>query len=309
MKIAIMGAGGVGGFYGGRMARAGEQVAFIARGPHLKALKAHGLRVESASMGDFALPEVVATDDPAAIGEVDLVWMTHKAYDLEQAAAAIAPLIGGQTVVIPLLNGLDNAERIGEVVGAEHMLGGIVQMSASIREPGVIRHNSGDRMVFGELGGGSSPRAEAILAMLHGADIPAELSTGVRKDIWAKYLQLVASAGLSSLTRQTLDVVVGDEHTRALFLACMREVEALAAKQGVGLDKNACETVLARYDNGPKGVKPSMLLDLERGRKLELEVFQGTAVRLGKELGVPTPVNDYIYAALKLHADGVSEAS
>lgn len=303
MKIAIMGAGGVGGFYGGRMARAGEEVTFIARGEHLKAIQAKGLRVLSESQGDFELPQARATDDPAAVGVVELIWMTHKAYDLEQAAEAIRPMIGENTVVIPLLNGLDNAEQIGAVVGMEHMMGAIVQMSASIAEPGVVRHNTGDRFVFGELEGGTSPRAEAIGKMLNDAGIPAELSEDIRIDIWSKYLNLTASAGLAALTRRSLGEVLDDADTRALFVACMKEVEALARKQGVALPEDICEQTLARYPAGSK-VKPSMALDLERGRRMELDVFQGTAMRLGEQLGVPTPVNRFIYAALKLHKDG-----
>ncbi len=304
MKIAIMGAGGVGGFYGARMARAGEDVTFIARGAHLKAMRTGGLRVLSESQGDFALPRVRATGDPTTVGEVDLVWMTHKAYDLERAAGAIGPIIGGETVVIPLLNGLDNAERIGAVVGMEHMMGGIVQMSAAVAEPGVIRHNSGDRFVIGELQGGKSPRAERIAKMLNDAGIPAILSEDIRKDIWNKYLNLTASAGICALTRQTMDRVLADADTRALFVSCMREVEALARESGVALDADVCEQVLSRYSGAAKGVKPSMALDLERGKRLELEVFQGTAVRLGERLGVPTPINRCIYAALKPHAHG-----
>ena len=214
-------------------------------------------------------------------------------------------MIGEETVVIPLLNGLDNAERIGAVVGMAHMMGGIVQMSAAVAEPGVIRHKSGDRFVIGELQGGKSPRGEKIGNMLNDAKIPAILSEDIRKDIWSKYLNLTASAGISALTRQTMDRVLADADTRALFVSCMKEVEALARESGVALDVDICEQILGRYSGAAKGVKPSMALDLERGKRLELEVFQGTAVRLGERLGVATPVNRCIYAALKLHAHGL----
>ncbi|MCZ6645109.1 MAG: 2-dehydropantoate 2-reductase, partial [SAR324 cluster bacterium] len=188
MKIAVMGAGGVGGFYGARMARAGEDVTFIARGPHLAALRESGMRVESPHIGDFHLPQVQATDDPAQVGPADLVWMTIKGYDLESGARAILPLIGADTVVIPLLNGVEVAEDIGAVVGMEHMMGGIVQVSSAIAEPGLIRHALMDRLVFGELGGGSSTRGQAILAMMHKADIPAELSEEIQVEVWKKFL-------------------------------------------------------------------------------------------------------------------------
>ena len=304
MKIAIMGAGAVGGFYGGRLARAGEEVHFIARGAHLAALREKGLRVESPTVGDFELPQVNATDDPAQVGPVELVWMTTKAYDLEAGAEAMRPLIGENTAVIPLLNGVDIAERIGAVVGMEHMLGGIVQVSVAIAEPGLIRHAVMDRLVFGELAGGTSARCEAIRETLHGAGIQAELSEDIRREIWQKYLFLSTMAGMTSLTRQTLGPVRKDPDTRAMLVACLRELEALARKEGIALDDDAEQKMLAMADSLPEGMKPSMLLDLERGRALELEALQGAAVRLGKKLGVPTPVNEFIYAALKLHAGG-----
>ncbi|MCZ6628759.1 MAG: 2-dehydropantoate 2-reductase, partial [SAR324 cluster bacterium] len=285
MKIAVMGAGGVGGFYGARMARAGEDVTFIARGPHLAALRESGMRVESPHIGDFHLPQVRATDDPAQVGPADLVWMTVKGYDLESGARAILPLIGADTVVIPLLNGVEVAEDIGAVVGMEHMMGGIVQVSSAIAEPGLIRHALMDRLVFGELGGGSSARGQAILAMMHKADIPAELSEEIQVEVWKKFLFLDGVAGLSSLTRKTLGPVLGDPDTRALLAGCMREVEALARKKGVALEDNTVEELLHFAATRPPEMKPSMLLDLERGRKIELDTFQGTTVRLGKELG------------------------
>ncbi|MCZ6728488.1 MAG: 2-dehydropantoate 2-reductase [SAR324 cluster bacterium] len=306
MKIAVMGAGGVGGFYGARMARAGEDVTFIARGPHLAALRESGMRVESPHIGDFHLPQVRATDDPAQVGPADLVWMTVKGYDLESGARAILPLIGEDTVVIPLLNGVEVAEDIGAVVGMEHMMGGIVQVSSAIAEPGLIRYALMDRLVFGELGGGSSARGQAILAMMHKADIPAELSEEIQVEVWKKFLFLDGVAGLSSLTRKTLGPVLGDPDTRALLAGCMREVEALARKKGVALEDNTVEELLQFAATRPPEMKPSMLLDLERGRKIELDTFQGTTVRLGKELGVPTPLNEFIYAALKLHAAGTA---
>ena len=304
MKIAIMGAGAVGGFYGGRLARAGEEVHFIARGAHLAALREKGLRVESPTVGDFTVAEVNATDDPAQVGPVELVWMTTKAYDLEAGAEAMRPLIGENTVVIPLLNGVDIAERIGAVLGMEHMLGGIVQVSVAMAEPGLIRHAVMDRLVFGELAGGTSARCEAIRETLHGAGIQAELSEDIRREIWLKYLFLSTVAGMCSLTRQTLGPVLADPDTRAMLVACFRELEALARKEGIALEEGIVEERLAMADGLPKTMKPSMLLDLERGRALELEALQGAAMRLGRKLGVPTPVNDFIYAALKHHAGG-----
>ena len=304
MKIAIMGAGGVGGFYGGRLARSGADVTFIARGEHLAALKASGLRVESPTVGDFTVAKVKAGDDPAQVGPVDLIWMTIKAYDLEQTARQIEPMIGPETVVIPLLNGVEIAEGIGAVLGMEHMLGGAVQVSAAIAEPGLIRHAAADRLVFGELQGGTSRRAEAIQEMLKVADIESVLSENIQQEIWTKFLRLNTYAGIAALTRLSLGVALADAEVREMALACMRETEAIAGRKGIQFDDGTIEGFMADAQGSFAQVKPSMLLDLERGRRMELEVFQGAAVRMGRELGVPTPVNDFIYAALKLHAQG-----
>ncbi|MCZ6557133.1 MAG: 2-dehydropantoate 2-reductase [SAR324 cluster bacterium] len=304
MKIAIMGAGGVGGFYGGRMAKAGEDVVLIARGAHLNALQSRGLRVESAALGDFALPDIRATDDPATVGLVDLVVICVKTYDIGEAIQAIRPMIGEETMVIPLLNGVCAAEEIGDAVGSDHVLGGTVYVNANIVEPGVVRHLAMDRLVFGELRGGSSARCKAVHGMFNAAGIEAELSPDIRKDIWSKYVAMVAVAGVTSVLRLPEKTVMDDPNTRALLVDSMREIEALANCQGIKLDHDLIDKILSMLDGKPPDTKPSMLIDLEQGRRLEVEALQGTAVRLGKELGVPTPVNEFIYAALKLHAEG-----
>lgn len=304
MKISVMGAGGVGGFYGGRLAKAGEDVTFIARGAHLMALQKRGLRVESPSVGNFELRAVKATDDPASVGPVDLVLICVKAYDLAQASKAIKPMIGAETVVIPLLNGVDIAERIGEEVGIDRLLGGIVFVNSNIAEPGVIRHLTMDRLAFGELEGGISARGEALHSMFAAAGIQAELSPNMRKEIWSKFAAMTAVSGVASVVRKPERDIVGDADTRSLLVASLKEIESLAHRQGIKLDQDMVENFLSILDNKPANTKPSMLLDLEQGRRLEVESLQGTAVRLGKKLGVPTPVNEFIYAALKLHADG-----
>lgn len=304
MKIAVMGAGGVGGFYGGRMANHGLDVAFVARGPHLEALRRDGLRVESPSVGNFKVSPVNATDNPAEIGPVDLIWVTIKAYHLEATAAVIAPMIGPKTVIIALLNGVGIAERLGALVGMEHMMGGAVQVSVAIVEPGLIRHAAADRLVFGELAGSTSARGEAIHEMLAGAGIAAVLSPDIQKEIWVKYLRLNTYAGMAALTRFPLGTSLGDPEIATMALACMKETETIARKKGIDLDEGISEAMIADAQKGFSSVKPSMLLDLERGRKLELDIFQGAVVRMGEELGVPTPVNRFIHAALKLHADG-----
>ncbi len=306
MKIAIMGAGGVGGLYGGRIAKAGEDVTLITRGAHLKALQQNGLRVNSAIHGDFELSTVKATDNPASVGPVDLVLMSVKTYDLDEASRAVAPMVGEDTVVIPLLNGMDIAERVGAVVGMDHVLGGTVYATANIVEPGVVRHVAGDGLIFGELEGGISARGGSIHRMFVAAGIQAELSPDVRKDIWSKFVGIAAIFGVYSVVRVPGSAVAADPDTRALLVDSMREVVALAHKQGIDLGESVVDKFLSILDNVPPDWKPSMLVDLEQGRKLEVEAVQGTVTRLGEELGVPTPVNGFLYAALKLHADGAS---
>lgn len=306
MKIAIMGSGGSGGFYGGRMAKAGEDVVFIARGANLEAMRQKGLRVESPTVGDFELPNVQVTDDPSTVGPVDVVFFCVKTYSLEEAARSIVPLVGGETVVIPLLNGVDIAERVGAVVGMNAMLGGCAFVSANIAAPGTIRHQVMDRLMFGALEGGASSRTEAIHAMLTSAGIQAELSPDIRKEIWSKFVGFNAISGVASVARIPGKAVMDDPDTRALYVDSMREVMELAQRQGISLDPNLSDTLVSIMDGWPPQAKPSMLLDLEHGHRLEVESIQGTVVRLGEKLQVPTPVNRFIYTALKPNAAGAS---
>ncbi len=306
MKIAVMGSGGIGGYYGGRLANAGEDVTFIARGAHLAAMRAGGLRVFS-HFGDFELPRVAATDDPAEIGEAELVLVTTKAYDLEAAARALVPVVGAETVVLPLLNGVDIAQRLAAVVGRGRVLGGLSKISSAISEPGVIRQVTPyESLVFGPLSGEPQPRDRALEATFRDAGIHAELSADIERDIWEKFIFLAPFAGIAALTRKLCGEIRADPDTRALLRECIEEIEAVARKQGVALAPGVVDDTLAVIDGIPPETKPSMLLDLERGRRLELDALNGTVVRLGTELGVPTPVNRFIHAALKLHAGGAA---
>jgi 2-dehydropantoate 2-reductase len=304
MKFAIMGAGGLGAYYGGMLARAGQPVHFIARGAHLQALQRDGLHVESAHVGDFHLPHVEATDDPARIGPVDAVLMGVKAYDLEAASRSIAPLLGAQTFVVPLLNGVDMAERIGAVVGAERVLGATVFLSCNVIAPGRLRHVFNGPLVFGEPGGGRSPRAEALEAALRAAGVAAQLSENVQRDVWTKYVMVAALAGTSGTTRLATRNMMADPDARAVFESALREIVALGRASGVALAPDVEAQQIAFADNVSPQHTVSLLLDLRAGRRLELDIFQGTVVRLGRRLGVPTPINAVLYAALKPHADG-----
>lgn len=309
MKIAIMGSGGVGGFYGARMAQAGHDVTFIARGAHLEALRSGGLKVESPTLGELALPKVQATDDPAAVGPVELVLLTVKSYDLEAACSAMAPMVGPDTVVLPFLNGIDIAERVSaalEAAGApgDGVLGGAVYVFANLAGPGHVRHIGLDRPIFGELAGGTSPRVEAVHAMLTGAGIPAELSTDVRKELWNKFVGLNALSGVASIARAPAGVLVKHPATRALLADSANEAVAVAKAQGVKLDPGLTDQLLALVESLAPASRPSMLVDLENGRRLEMEALQGTLVRMGADAGVPTPVNRVIHAALSPYVNG-----
>lgn len=308
MKIAVMGSGGIGGYFGGLLGRSGQDVTFVARGAHLAALRTNGLGVESQSSGDFALPKVAATDQPASIGPVDLVVFATKAYDLESAARSVLPILRRDSLVLPLLNGVDIADRLAAVIGAERVMGGLCTVSSAIKAPGVIRQVGPlNKVVLGELKGGMSPRGQAIVDALKAAGIAAELSPGIQVELWKKYLFIDAAGGVCAVTRSTLGPVLKEPETRGLFVACMTEVETLARAKAVSLPATIVQDTLAFCDKLPEATKPSLLLSVEQGNPLEVDALSGTASRLGKELGVSTPVNDFITAALRLHAAGHKE--
>lgn len=304
MRFAVVGAGGLGGYFGGRLAQAGEVVTFIARGAHLDALRSRGLRVESVK-GGFELPRVQVTENPKDAGLVDCVLMTVKAYDLDGAAQSILPLVGSHTVVLPLLNGVDSAERIGAAVGLEHMLGGLAYIFSSVVEPGVIRHESPfDRIQLGELPGGRSERAGAVEMVLKRAGIEAQQVPDIRAALWTKFLFLTAASGMCAVTRSPMGAVRGDSDSREMFIAAMREVYALARRLGIAVKDGIVEETVTFADSVPAELRPSMLNDLERGRPLELEALNGAVVRMGRQANLPTPVNAFIYAALKPFSHG-----
>jgi 2-dehydropantoate 2-reductase len=304
MKVAIMGAGGLGAYYGGMLARAGQPVHFIARGAHLQALQRDGLHVESAHVGDFHLPSVNATVDPATIGRVDAVLMGVKAYDLEAASHAIRPLLGADTFVLPLLNGMDMADRIGAVVGMERVLGGTVILSCNVIAPGRIRHVFNGPLKFGELAGGRSARAGALEAAFHAAGVLAEQSENILREIWHKYIVVSPLAAVSSVVRLPTHQIAAHPDTRALYEGVAREVEALARASGVAVDADCVAQAMAFIDGVSSQHTVSTLLDLRAGRRLELDAMLGAAVRLGQRLGVPTPIANVLHAALRPYENG-----
>jgi len=298
MKIAIMGTGGTGGYYGGLLSRAGHAVTFIARGAHLASIRTNGLQVKSVH-GDFLVKPAQATDNPIDIGSVDLVLFCVKTPSTEQAAQVIRPIIAPHTVVMSLQNGIDAAERVGAMIGMQHMLGAATWISSAIESPGVVRHFSQFRRIaFGELDGQTTQRAEIVLEALQSSGATVELSADIRKVLWTKFVFIAAVSAAGSLTRLDMGDDRAIPETRNLLTAIMREVEALARSQNIALEADVVEKSLAFIDASAPSIKPSMQRDIETGHVSELEAIIGIIGRKGRELNVPTPVADVAYAAL-----------
>jgi 2-dehydropantoate 2-reductase len=298
MKVAIMGTGGVGGYYGGLLAQTGHEVTFIARGAHLKTIQENGLQVKSI-FGDFHINPARATEDPAEVGPVDLVLFVTKAYHTDQAAQRIKPLVGAETVVLSLQNGIDAVDRIGPVVGREHMLAGATWLSSAVEAPGVIKQVSQfRRVVLGELDGRVTPRAQAAHQAFQETGITAELSENILKVLWTKFVFISAASSLGSLTRLPMGEYRSVPETRAMIVMLMNEVKDVAQSQGVPLDEDVVQKSLDFMDNAAPHIKASMQLDVEAGRRSELESMVGVIGRKGGESGVPTPVADFVYASL-----------
>jgi 2-dehydropantoate 2-reductase len=298
MKILIMGTGGVGGYYGGLLAQQGNKVTFISRGAHLYAIRHEGLKVKSVH-GDFIILPANATEDPAKVERVDLILFCVKTYNTDEAAEAIRPAVGPQTVVLSLQNGIDAAERIGKVIGVDHVLGGATWLSSSVEAPGVIKQISQfRRIVFGELAGGHSERIQAIYEVLNQTGITVEISEDIQKVLWTKLVFITAVSSIGSLTRLPMGDYRSVPETRRLLSGIMEEVESLARAQGVNLDGDVVQKWLEFIDNSAPHIKPSMQLDVEAGHRTELESMIGVVGRKGRELGIPTPVADFVYASL-----------
>ncbi len=298
MKILIMGTGGVGGYYGGLLAQQGHEVTFIARGAHLDAIRREGLKVRSVH-GDLTVFPANATENPVEAGEMDLILFCVKTYDTDEAAQAIRPIVGPQTIILSLQNGIDAAERIGNVVGMEHVIGGVTWLSSAVEAPGTIRQVSQfRRIVFGELAGGLSKRMESISEAFKNTGITVETSEDIRKVLWTKLVFITAVSSLGSLTRLPLGDYRAIPETKSLLTHIMKEVESVARAQNVQLDENVVEGWLEFIDSSAPHIKPSMQLDIESGHRTELESMIGVVSRKGHELDVPTPAIDFVYASL-----------
>ena len=299
MKIAIMGTGGVGGYYGGLLAKAGRDVTFIARGAHLQAIRKNGLQVKSVH-GDFQVSKALATDKPADVGPVDLIIFATKTYQTDEAAKAIKPMVGKDTVVVPLQNGIDAADRIGQVVGMDHVLGGVTWLSAAIEAPGVIgQYSEFRRITLGEFSGKTTARLTSIYDLLKETGATVEVSDNILKVLWTKFVFISSVSAMGSLTRVTFGEYRGVPEARAVLGEAISEVAAVARARGVKLDADILAKTQAFIDSSAPGIKPSMQRDVEAGKPSEIESLIGVVVRMGAEKNVPTPVMRFAYAMLK----------
>ncbi|RBP15581.1 ketopantoate reductase [Roseiarcus fermentans] len=304
MRIAIMGAGGVGGYFGGRLAKGGADVVFIARGATLATLLKDGLRIRS-QLGDLHLPKVVASDDARKLGRVDLVLLGVKLWDTEAAARAVAPLVSGETAVVSFQNGVDKDDILRGVLGDDAIIGGVSYIAASIAEPGVIAHTGTmQRLVFGEYDGRRSARCQAFLEACKRANIEAELSGDIQRAIWEKFVFLVGLSATTATMRATIGPIRSNPQTRAFLLDVMREVVQVGRARGVGLAADYAESRLAFCDTLPETMTSSMAVDMERGNRLETPWLSGGVVRLGAAVGAATPLNRAIADILALSSEG-----
>ena len=304
MRIVVIGAGGTGGYFGGLLARAGEDVSFLAHGKQLEALRTHGLTVKSRLAGTFSLP-VHATSDPQEIGAVDLVLFCVKTYDTTAASEGLHLFMGPETVVLPIQNGIDAAEQLSGEVGMEHLVGGVAYVTSQIESPGVIAQTAGSGSIeLGELAGGQSERTERLQRVLRHAGISAELPPDIRVTLWEKFLFICAFSGVTALTRLPLGQVFAYQETSELLKAVMKEGEAVSRASGIALPVDIVERHYATLQALEPSAMGSMAFDLLAGRRLEIEALNGTMVRLGKEHNLSLPFNYAIYAALKPYTNG-----
>jgi 2-dehydropantoate 2-reductase len=303
MRIVVMGSGGTGGYFGAKLARAGEDVTFVARGAHLAALRAEGLRIKSAVDGEWTVraPAVERLDE---LPPADLVLFCVKSFDTEEAAALIRPVVGAETGVLSIQNGVDNEEKLARVLGAGHVLGGAVRVFATIEAPGVITHTFGGHLTFGEMDGRESSRARAFLTACQKASIPAELAADVTRALWEKYVFLTTHAGMTALTRCPAGVLRALPEVREVYRRTVTEILAIGRAAGVKLDDAMLEQGFKFLDTVAPNAFSSLHHDLTHGKRLELEALHGHVVRLAERHRVPAPTVFAIYAALLPYRDG-----
>jgi len=303
MHVAMMGSGGIGGYFGGRLAANGYDVTFIARGRHLEAIRDQGLRINSSDMGDAVIHPANTTDNPSDVGIVDYVIIGVKLWDTADAGQAILPMVGPKTTVLSLQNGVECDDILARIVGADRLIGGMAQIASSIDEPGIIKHiGTMQRVVIGEPGGGSSSRVATLNTALEVAGVVAEISPDIERTIWEKFVFLVGLSATTCLMRTTIGPIRQDPDRREMLLNIMRETVAVGRAKGVALPENFAEDRLAFVDGLPQDMTSSMHHDLERGNPLEAAWLSGAVARFGRDFGIPTPVNQAVYATLNTHA-------
>lgn len=303
MRIAIVGSGGVGGYFGGRLAAAGSDVSFLARGSHLEALQTNGLRIES-PLGNVHVPTVKATADPHEIGPVDVVLFTVKLYDTEPALAMLPHLLGPDTIVIPFQNGVDSVERLTRAIGKSRVAGGVAYVSAVVTEPGVIRHTAMDRLVFGPMPGAPLPALDALRDAGRQAGFNAVLSDKIVVDIWAKFARLTVFSGMTCICRAPIGPIRADPDLKEMMETAWHESILVARGKQIPLPSTTFADMQAAAAALPANARSSMLEDLERGRRLELPWLSGAVVRIAEEVGVEVPTHRLFVNLLGLHAGG-----
>lgn len=296
VRVAVMGAGAVGGYFGARLAASGHEVSFIARGGHLEAMRAEGLKVKSVQ-GDLHIRSLFASE-PTEIGPVDLILFCVKSYSTEEAAKESAPLVGKETIILSLQNGVDNPDKIAALWGKSRTLAGVVYIAAQVLTPGTIGHSAGGRIVLGEPDGGMSEETEAVHRLFAAARVPCAISTEIRKVMWGKLVWNAPFCAIACLTRATAQEIVESEFLSKLAIACMEEVRGAARCQEIDLGPEVIEEAL-KLSRGLGDFKPSMLQDLEAGKPLEYEAFNGVVLNLLRRVGKEAPINQTFYAALQ----------
>jgi len=298
VRIAVVGVGGVGGYFGGRLAQAGADVIFIARGDNLAALREQGLRIESI-IGDAFVAPVQATDDPAQAGPVDMVLVATKTWQLDEAIDLMRPLIGPETGVVPLLNGVEASDRLAAALGESHALNGICYIFVARVAPGVVRHSGiHPLIIFGERDNRRTARVEALRDWLERAGVRVTIPPDIDAEVWRKFVFGATTSGLGAVTRAPMGLLRELPETRPLFIQGMREIVAVAQACGVALGEETVTAALAQLDALPYETTASMQRDIMAGRPSELEAQNGAVARLGAAAGVPTPLHTFIYATL-----------
>ncbi|HUJ24409.1 MAG TPA: 2-dehydropantoate 2-reductase [Myxococcales bacterium] len=302
MKIAMLGSGGVGGYYGARLAQAGNEVTFVARGKHAAAMREHGLRIRSEA-GDAHLQPARVVENTADAGAQDLVVVAVKLWDSEAAAQSAKPMVGPQTTVVSLQNGVDKDDVLAAAVGRERVIGGVTHIGATIAEPGVIAHTGRlARVTIGELDGARSERVECIAGAFRKAGVETVVSDDIRRATWEKFVFLTAISGLTALTRRPIGEVRSNPATRAMLLEAFEEAARVARAEGAEIAADFAQKQLAAADNFPPAMLSSMAQDLLRKNRLELEWLSGAVVRRAQKHGIDVPAHRHVYAGLVLHA-------